>query len=85
MEDCDGFLCMFKAISDAGAAAPRVFSFSFGDPETQRSDELPLTNKEFMKLTATGITLIGASGDCGACADRETGEHEALGMCICFR
>jgi hypothetical protein len=30
-EDCGGFTCMFRAINDAGSAAPKVFSFSFGE------------------------------------------------------
>jgi len=60
------FISMFKKINSAGDAAPRVFSFSFGDPETERDDDLPDTNKEFAKSVAKGITLVAASGDEGA-------------------
>jgi len=60
------FISMFKNINSAGNAAPRVFSFSFGDPETERDDDVPNTNKEFAKIVAKGITLVSASGDNGA-------------------
>jgi hypothetical protein len=60
------FISMFKAINDAGDAAPRVFSFSFGDPETERDDDVQNTNKEFAKSVAKGITLVCSSGDNGA-------------------
>lgn len=60
------FISMFKAINDAGDAAPRVFSFSFGDAETERDDDVQNTNKEFAKSVAKGITLVCSSGDNGA-------------------
>lgn len=62
----DDFIAMFKAINDAGDAAPRVFSFSFGEPETERDDDIPGANKEFAKSVAKGITLVSSSGDNGA-------------------
>merc|ERR1719265_2165881 len=60
------FVSLFKAINDAGDAAPRVFSFSFGDPETERDDDVLSTDKEMAKAVAKGITLVCASGDAGA-------------------
>merc|ERR1711907_694581 len=45
---------------------PRVFSFSFGDPETERDDDVKNVDKELAKIVAKGITLVCSSGDNGA-------------------
>jgi len=60
------FISLFKGINDAGDAAPKVFSFSFGDSETDRDDDAPVTDRELAKSVAKGITLVCSSGDNGA-------------------
>eukprot|EP00966_Prymnesium_polylepis_P293321 6775041-Prymnesium_polylepis.1 len=62
----DSFISVFKSINDAGDAAPKVFSLSFGDPETERDDDVPITDRELAKSVAKGITLVASSGDNGA-------------------
>jgi tripeptidyl-peptidase-1 len=60
------FIGMFKFINDKGDAAPKVFSMSFGDVETERDDDTKDTEKEFAKIVAKGITMVASSGDNGA-------------------
>jgi hypothetical protein len=36
-----------------------------GDPETERDDDVLVTDREFAKAVAKGITLIASSGDDG--------------------
>jgi tripeptidyl-peptidase-1 len=60
------FISLFQNINSAGDAAPRVFTFSFGDPETERDDDVKNVDKELAKIVAKGITLVCSSGDNGA-------------------
>lgn len=70
-----GLAKCFKPINDAGDAAPRIFSSCFGDPEDDRDDDVVVTDREFAKAVAKGITLVSASGDNGAGKKLSTGKY----------
>ena len=51
-----------------------MFSFSFGDPETERDDDVLVTDREFAKAVSSGITLVASSGDNGGGFVAKTGQ-----------